>query len=1380
MENNHQSYIPVLEDISDDDDDDQEVVTTDIVFCFPNGECSRTSPGNHSTVRRWRQRNARKHENCDENNLSGRQSAAALSPISVKTPSVLDCGPSSAPSILQWGTECGLSSPTLSSTPTASNRPRIAFDISSIVDKSKSHLKNRPKTVFEETSKTVSSSGQSIPVGIAVGRQRVTQPATGNINISTNPAQTGRETSSVQPTRSTPSTSIQLAGPSLATHPPPPSLPPPLHNQFLPPTIFPSQPIPTPSLPQPLPIPSLTPTLPQTLPTLTLPPLVPLPPPASHTAYPHIPPLPPSTLAQWTHGQGQAQAHPAGYGYQTNFHPDPSYYLYLQHQLLLLHHHHLQMSRQIPPPVDYLQDVQRHHNYNSSGLREDHNLVQDIQPNINNSNAFDHNNRHKEQQQQATTVNTEHEGTNDDTVIKSFNMSINTDDSGLEVSTESNNNDSHHGICNDQLHEDSILSEDNISVGDEKDTEHISNVDIAADETLIDVDENKNEVNDHKYIEVTENAENDPITKGLYLLAEGIECMEKSKAEPKRERKVRYASTDCCDYDVDALQILCDVANLQPKSNIRGKDLCVRSERSKSLDSHHLKIDRHHTSTAVKNDIREFISNKAMKYQKLNKKMHEKKANETKTKSQAKKKTTENMDAWEIDLRIQMAEKQKKYNAINRKLMKMQKVKNKSPEKGTKKSKHNKSLFKKQILIEDDEADVDTSKDQKEISYNSARIETRDENVNILSSFSETFNKFKKSYLASNKVSESNPKPDQLKQIGNFENWSKQVKGCVQTSVKLEAPIQNDTVRELAKAKVKEEPSFNNIKKDGICPYKKPRHEKFLLVENYQYKKESIEDDKYNIVDEDFSQYKHKKIRRKSKDSFKVLDFPENEIIEKELTTKDKTDKREEKASNPDFSNHKRKKLKNKTSKKSKFIEQKSKIDILHNENENTQAKPFQNIQEDKKKDLPVSEMLISAKRSEKKKKKKKDKKKKKERKERQRMNDNFETSNIQEFNDISCHQVDHVRSCILKDTDLVDGLRIIKRTGTHFYPGRLTEISAPDIYGIVVDNERGNKPHIFSQEEVLNEAVLEMKPKAVNELEVGARVCAFWSNHMNYLHPGTVAGPDIDEQFVIIQLDDGDSRDIHIDQVRYLPENYPLIDPGRQHHVTDMSSILRRQSGKKMTSKTQNKNEVDCKVKKSNAKLQVDQKKNSSKRKIKSKRPGAENKTIIPMASSVPKHLLWSWSDEGQKLSAKARKVYHDSIEKDDDTIHVGDCAVFLSTGRPDRPYIGRIHSMWQTSAGNMKVQVNWFYHPAEVEGTAVGGGRVEDIKTKGALFESCHFDENDIHTISHKCHILEVDQFKQRLQIGGDQTATELYYLAGEYDPVEGVIVFRQGVGR
>ena len=175
---------------------------------------------------------------------------------------------------------------------------------------------------------------------------------------------------------------------------------------------------------------------------------------------------------------------------------------------------------------------------------------------------------------------------------------------------------------------------------------------------------------------------------------------------------------------------------------------------------------------------------------------------------------------------------------------------------------------------------------------------------------------------------------------------------------------------------------------------------------------------------------------------------------------------------------------------------------------------------------------------------KKKEKKDKKRRQEKMRsdMQSSLKTSSISE-KECSYENGNH-SSCSLRASDLVDGLRILKRIGDYFCPGRLVDISPPDIYGIVVDKERGNKPHIFSQEEVLQEAVMEIKPTSVSELKVGDRVCAFWSSKMSYLHPGAVAGFDGDENFAIIQLDDGDSRDIHIDQIRYLPQNYPLIVP--------------------------------------------------------------------------------------------------------------------------------------------------------------------------------------------------------------------------------------------
>ena len=49
---------------------------------------------------------------------------------------------------------------------------------------------------------------------------------------------------------------------------------------------------------------------------------------------------------------------------------------------------------------------------------------------------------------------------------------------------------------------------------------------------------------------------------------------------------------------------------------------------------------------------------------------------------------------------------------------------------------------------------------------------------------------------------------------------------------------------------------------------------------------------------------------------------------------------------------------------------------------------------------------------------------------------------------------------------------------------------------------------------------------------------------------------------------------------------------------------------------------------------------------------------------------------------------------------LQVGDCAVFLSTGRPNLPYVGRIESLWEAWGGNMVVRVKWFYHPEETKG--------------------------------------------------------------------------------
>ena len=168
-------------------------------------------------------------------------------------------------------------------------------------------------------------------------------------------------------------------------------------------------------------------------------------------------------------------------------------------------------------------------------------------------------------------------------------------------------------------------------------------------------------------------------------------------------------------------------------------------------------------------------------------------------------------------------------------------------------------------------------------------------------------------------------------------------------------------------------------------------------------------------------------------------------------------------------------------------------------------------------------------------------------------------------------------------------------------------------------------------------------------------------------------------------------------------------------------------------------------------------------------RRRAGQSSQVSITAFLPPQHRLWRWADTGRKLSPKSRRVYHNSLVRggaDTETIAVGDCAVFLSTGRPDRPYIGRIHSMWQTGAGNMRVQVMWFYHPAEVEGTVLGGGSLEDIRAENALFSSGHSDENDVQTISHKC-VVSSDNM-----VGGREAEAEVYSLVGEYDPIVGTV--------
>ncbi|KAG6936881.1 BAH domain and coiled-coil containing 1, partial [Chelydra serpentina] len=170
---------------------------------------------------------------------------------------------------------------------------------------------------------------------------------------------------------------------------------------------------------------------------------------------------------------------------------------------------------------------------------------------------------------------------------------------------------------------------------------------------------------------------------------------------------------------------------------------------------------------------------------------------------------------------------------------------------------------------------------------------------------------------------------------------------------------------------------------------------------------------------------------------------------------------------------------------------------------------------------------------------------------------------------------------------------------------------------------------------------------------------------------------------------------------------------------------------------------------------------------------PSVENRPKI--SAFLPARQLWKWSGnptQRRGMKGKARKLFYKAIVRGKETLRIGDCAVFLSAGRPNLPYIGRIESMWESWGSNMVVKVKWFYHPEETK----LGKRQSD--GKNALYQSCHEDENDVQTISHKCQVVGREHYEQLTRSKKYQDRQDLYYLAGTYDPTTGRLVTADGI--
>ena len=163
------------------------------------------------------------------------------------------------------------------------------------------------------------------------------------------------------------------------------------------------------------------------------------------------------------------------------------------------------------------------------------------------------------------------------------------------------------------------------------------------------------------------------------------------------------------------------------------------------------------------------------------------------------------------------------------------------------------------------------------------------------------------------------------------------------------------------------------------------------------------------------------------------------------------------------------------------------------------------------------------------------------------------------------------LRDAKLSEGDLSDGLRLLILQEGRFWPAWLHSTQLPDVYGIVMEKQRGNRPQILPRDDILREAVsffsslisqfsyhelnhdchfqiYEVIPENKTQLPVGTRVCVYWSRAYNCLFPGTIE--DLDEAAVLdkdkmvqVLLDDGDRRQVEVASVRMLPQNYSHVE---------------------------------------------------------------------------------------------------------------------------------------------------------------------------------------------------------------------------------------------
>lgn len=94
---------------------------------------------------------------------------------------------------------------------------------------------------------------------------------------------------------------------------------------------------------------------------------------------------------------------------------------------------------------------------------------------------------------------------------------------------------------------------------------------------------------------------------------------------------------------------------------------------------------------------------------------------------------------------------------------------------------------------------------------------------------------------------------------------------------------------------------------------------------------------------------------------------------------------------------------------------------------------------------------------------------------------------------------------------------------------------------------------------------------------------------------------------------------------------------------------------------------------------------------------PSNPVETPSPIARMLPNKRHWKWASNSR---VSGGNQYFTAIRRGRETINIGDSVLFYSYRKPhEKPYIGKIVSLWLNQKLEMRVRSQWFYRPEELQ---------------------------------------------------------------------------------